>query len=100
LAEIAACGKPAVLIPYPYATSDHQKRNAEFFAKRGAALVVLDGELQGPKLTETIVSLIKDQKRLSRMAVQSRLLGSKNREATHRVVQLIRELAREGDRRY
>lgn len=97
LAEIAACGKPAVLIPYPYAISDHQKRNAEFFAKRDAALVVLDGELQGPKLTETIVSLIKDQKRLSRMAVQSKILGSKNREATHRIVQLIRELAKEGD---
>lgn len=96
LAEIAACGKPGVLIPYPHATANHQLRNAEFFAKKGAALVVLDGELQGPKLAETIVSLIEDRERLSRMARSSRSLGTRNREAAPRIVQLIRELAKKG----
>src|SRR5262249_56329864 len=42
--EIAAAGKPAVLVPYPHATGGHQDRNAEYFAHAGGAVVVDDGD--------------------------------------------------------
>ncbi len=48
--EIAAAGRPAVLIPYPYATADHQTANARFMERAGAALVIPDDELSGPRL--------------------------------------------------
>ena len=48
VAELAALGRPAVLVPYPYATADHQRKNAEWMVKAGAALMVADAELDGP----------------------------------------------------
>ena len=42
--EIAAAGKPAVLVPYPEATADHQPKNAEYFARAGGAVIVGDEE--------------------------------------------------------
>ena len=44
--ELAACGAPAILVPYPYATADHQAQNAEHFGRAGGAVVVLDSELR------------------------------------------------------
>ena len=46
--EIAAHGRPAVLIPYPHATADHQTTNARFMERAGAAIVIPDAELTGP----------------------------------------------------
>ncbi len=46
LAELAAVGKPAILVPYPFAADDHQTRNAERFAATGAAVIVTDDELR------------------------------------------------------
>ena len=43
--ELAAAGKPAVLVPYPHATADHQTKNARDFAEAGAAVVVPDAEI-------------------------------------------------------
>ena len=43
--ELAAAGKPAVLVPYPYATGDHQARNAEYFVAAGGAIMVRDADL-------------------------------------------------------
>ncbi len=66
--EVAAAGKPAVLIPYPYATADHQSANARFMEQAGAAVVIPDSELSGPRLAQEVGSLLADRARLGAMA--------------------------------
>jgi UDP-N-acetylglucosamine--N-acetylmuramyl-(pentapeptide) pyrophosphoryl-undecaprenol N-acetylglucosamine transferase len=66
--EIAAAGRPAILIPYPYATADHQTANARYMAQAGAAVVIPDDELTGPRLAQEVGSLLADQGRLAAMA--------------------------------
>jgi UDP-N-acetylglucosamine--N-acetylmuramyl-(pentapeptide) pyrophosphoryl-undecaprenol N-acetylglucosamine transferase len=65
--EIAAVGKPAVLIPYPYATQDHQTVNARHFEQAGAAIVIPDAELTAERLTATVAALLSDPARLAAM---------------------------------
>jgi UDP-N-acetylglucosamine--N-acetylmuramyl-(pentapeptide) pyrophosphoryl-undecaprenol N-acetylglucosamine transferase len=62
--EIAAAGKPALLVPYPHATADHQTRNAEFFAARGGAVLVTQDKLD---LRRQAGELLDDPDRLRRM---------------------------------
>jgi UDP-N-acetylglucosamine--N-acetylmuramyl-(pentapeptide) pyrophosphoryl-undecaprenol N-acetylglucosamine transferase len=66
--EIAAHGRPAVLVPYPHATSDHQSTNAEFLQRAGAATVISDAELSGPRLAQEVGRLLADRGRLAGMA--------------------------------
>ena len=66
--EIAAHGRPMVLIPYPHATADHQARNAHYFEQAGAAVVISDGELTGPRLAQEVGRLLGDPGRLVAMA--------------------------------
>ena len=66
--EIAAHGRPAVLVPYPYATADHQTANARFMERAGAAIVIPDSELTGPRLAAEVGGLLADRGRLAAMA--------------------------------
>ncbi len=66
--EIAAAGKPAVLIPYPHATSDHQMTNARHFVEAGAAVVIPDRELTGPRLAQEVGRILADRSRMAAMA--------------------------------
>lgn len=50
VSELAAAGKPAILVPFPYAADDHQTKNAQALERLGAAIVVRDGEFDGPRL--------------------------------------------------
>lgn len=75
LAELAVCGKPAILIPYPHAAADHQRHNAQVVQKEGAAEMILDFELEKISLGERIMSLLHDDGRLKRMAEKSRALA-------------------------
>jgi UDP-N-acetylglucosamine--N-acetylmuramyl-(pentapeptide) pyrophosphoryl-undecaprenol N-acetylglucosamine transferase len=84
LAEITACGKPSILIPFPFATADHQRYNAEALQKQGAARMVLQKDLTPELLTEEIGSLLSDDPRLKRMAEKSRKMGRP--EAASRLV--------------
>ncbi len=68
LAELAASGAPAVLVPYPFATDDHQLRNARDFEGAGAALVLEDAACDGPALADVVESLAADPARLGVMA--------------------------------
>src|SRR3954451_17998555 len=52
--EIAAAGRPAILVPYPHATADHQTTNARWMADGGTAVVIPDGELTGERLSAAI----------------------------------------------
>lgn len=57
VAEVAAAGKASVLVPYPFAADQHQLRNAEALARRGAARLVLNGELTGQRLFDEVTGL-------------------------------------------
>ena len=63
--ELAAAGRPAVLVPYPHATADHQAKNAGHFAEAGGALVVPETELS--RVPELLGSLLGDEPRLAAM---------------------------------
>jgi UDP-N-acetylglucosamine--N-acetylmuramyl-(pentapeptide) pyrophosphoryl-undecaprenol N-acetylglucosamine transferase len=68
LAEVTAAGKPAILIPLPTATDDHQRRNAAALADAGAADVLLQSSLTGGALAQRIVALAADPGMRARMA--------------------------------
>jgi UDP-N-acetylglucosamine--N-acetylmuramyl-(pentapeptide) pyrophosphoryl-undecaprenol N-acetylglucosamine transferase len=70
--EIAAAGRPAVLVPYPRATADHQTMNARWMGEVGAAVVLPDRELSPQRLIELARELLGDSGRLERMAAASR----------------------------
>ena len=65
--EVAAHGRPMVLIPYPYAAADHQAANARFFQDAGAAVVIPDGELTADRLRQVVGDLLADPDRLAAM---------------------------------
>jgi UDP-N-acetylglucosamine--N-acetylmuramyl-(pentapeptide) pyrophosphoryl-undecaprenol N-acetylglucosamine transferase len=73
--EIAAHGRPAILVPYPHATADHQTANARWMAQAGAAVVVPDAELTPTRLIAEIEALLADPARLAEMGRASAALG-------------------------
>jgi UDP-N-acetylglucosamine--N-acetylmuramyl-(pentapeptide) pyrophosphoryl-undecaprenol N-acetylglucosamine transferase len=58
VAEILARGVPALLVPYPYAAGDHQAKNARRVADAGAALVIENAEIDGPRLAQAVAELL------------------------------------------
>jgi UDP-N-acetylglucosamine--N-acetylmuramyl-(pentapeptide) pyrophosphoryl-undecaprenol N-acetylglucosamine transferase len=66
--EVAAHGRPMVLVPYPFATADHQSANARFMERAGAAIVIPDSELTAARLAQEVGSLLADTGRLAHMA--------------------------------
>lgn len=89
--EIAAHGVPALLVPYPHAAGDHQSANARWMAQAGAAVVVADEQLSGPRLVGEVEALLGDRDRLSRMAEASR--GLARPDAARAVAQELLEAA-------
>ncbi len=73
--ELAAYGLPAILIPYPHASADHQTANARWMAEAGAAVVIPDSELTGARLAREVAALLDDRARLAAMAAASRGLA-------------------------
>jgi UDP-N-acetylglucosamine--N-acetylmuramyl-(pentapeptide) pyrophosphoryl-undecaprenol N-acetylglucosamine transferase len=72
VAELAACGIPSVLVPYPYATGRHQEANARALRRAGAATILLDDELNGPVLAERLDALLEEPATLEAMAARAR----------------------------
>jgi UDP-N-acetylglucosamine--N-acetylmuramyl-(pentapeptide) pyrophosphoryl-undecaprenol N-acetylglucosamine transferase len=91
--EIAAHGKPAVLVPYPYATADHQTANARFMERAGAAVVIPDSELSGPRLANEVGRLLADRGRLAAMARASAALARPDaaRDIAHELLVVARD---------
>ena len=73
--EIAAHGLPAILVPYPYASADHQSTNARWMSEAGAAIVIEDGELTAARLAREVAQLLANMTRLAAMASASRRLA-------------------------
>ncbi len=69
--EVTATGRPAVLVPYPHATADHQSANAAWMAEAGAAIVIRDEDLSAERLAADVGGLLRDSARLAAMAVAS-----------------------------
>jgi UDP-N-acetylglucosamine--N-acetylmuramyl-(pentapeptide) pyrophosphoryl-undecaprenol N-acetylglucosamine transferase len=70
--ELAASGKPAILVPLPTASDQHQLRNAEAFAKAGAGIVVPDAEMTGVRLVEEVLRLAANPEKLMEMGRSAR----------------------------
>lgn len=75
IAEITAIGRAAVLVPYPFATEDHQTLNAMAVAGAGGAILVADGDLDAPVFQDALRRLLTDSDERVRMASASRALG-------------------------
>lgn len=91
LAEIAARGIPAVIIPWAGAANDHQTRNAQPFADAGAAVVISDADLSPERLLAALDDILPDPSKRAGMAAACRKLG--HPESTRRIVDFIEELA-------
>jgi UDP-N-acetylglucosamine--N-acetylmuramyl-(pentapeptide) pyrophosphoryl-undecaprenol N-acetylglucosamine transferase len=91
LAELAASGRPAILVPLPTSTDDHQRKNAEVVARAGAAVVVDERELTGDSLAAAITSLVSDPERRRRMSQAARTLARP--DAAERIADRVEQLA-------
>ena len=90
LAELAASATPAVLVPLPTATDDHQRKNAEVVAKTGGAIVIDERQLSGESLGAVLKALMTDRNRLAQMSAAARTLARPDaaERIADRVVQL------------
>ncbi|MBM3739797.1 MAG: undecaprenyldiphospho-muramoylpentapeptide beta-N-acetylglucosaminyltransferase [Acidobacteria bacterium] len=93
VAEIAAAGRPSILVPYPHAADDHQTRNAEVLARAGAARIVPDGEMNGPRLLAEVRALADPQVR-ARMAWAAKSLARPG--AAARAAGILEQIAQKG----
>ena len=93
--ELAAAGLPSILVPYPHATGNHQDANARFMEKAGAAVVIPDAELDGPRLAREVGGLLAAPQRISAMASAAREVAKP--DAAERVAdELLRLVANDG----
>lgn len=92
VAELAAAGKPSLLIPFPQAADDHQRKNAEALAAAGAARMMLESALTPERLLETLLHLLMNPVELANMSDQARKLA--HRDATSGIVALVGEIIR------
>jgi UDP-N-acetylglucosamine--N-acetylmuramyl-(pentapeptide) pyrophosphoryl-undecaprenol N-acetylglucosamine transferase len=92
VAELAAAGKPSLLVPFAAAADEHQKRNAEAMVDAGAAVMLEEQDLEIPgRLLETLTVLLGDPERLSRMAAAARTQA--HPDAAERIADRLAALA-------
>jgi UDP-N-acetylglucosamine--N-acetylmuramyl-(pentapeptide) pyrophosphoryl-undecaprenol N-acetylglucosamine transferase len=91
--EITATGRPAVLVPYPYAAAGHQATNAAWMERAGAAVVLSDAELGPKRLADAVEGLFAADGRLAAMAAASRGLAMP--DAAGRIADEVLSAARE-----
>ena len=87
--ELAAAGKPAILVPYPFATADHQTRNARYFQTAGGAILVPETELG--RVPELVRSLLGDRRRRGEM--RRAMLGVARPDAAREIAEEVLRLA-------
>jgi UDP-N-acetylglucosamine--N-acetylmuramyl-(pentapeptide) pyrophosphoryl-undecaprenol N-acetylglucosamine transferase len=90
--EVAAAGRPAILVPYPFATADHQSANAEWMRAGGAATVIPDAELDPERLAREVAAVLGDSARLEQMAAAARRLARPDaaRQIADEVLEAVR----------
>jgi UDP-N-acetylglucosamine--N-acetylmuramyl-(pentapeptide) pyrophosphoryl-undecaprenol N-acetylglucosamine transferase len=92
VSELAAAGKPAVLVPFPFAADDHQTRNAEAMERAGAARLIRDSEMTGDRLFAVLTELAAGGDVLEKMGVAARKLARPG--AARRAADILEEVAR------
>jgi UDP-N-acetylglucosamine--N-acetylmuramyl-(pentapeptide) pyrophosphoryl-undecaprenol N-acetylglucosamine transferase len=90
VAELAAAGKPSLLVPFPFAADQHQLRNAEAFVRAGAARLVPDGEMNGERLYREAAALASDADLLQRTGEAA--LAMAHPDAARRAAEIIEEI--------
>ena len=89
IAEITAIGRASILVPYPYATDDHQTLNARAVAEAGGAMVFADKDIEDDAFADAVIGLLQDGARREQMARAAASLG--RRDADERVAALAIE---------
>jgi UDP-N-acetylglucosamine--N-acetylmuramyl-(pentapeptide) pyrophosphoryl-undecaprenol N-acetylglucosamine transferase len=89
--EVVAAGRPAILVPFPYATADHQTANAEWMRKGEAASVIADSDLDAQRLRDEVAAVLADEARLEAMAAAARKLAKP--DAARRIADEVLEAA-------
>jgi len=97
IAELTACGRPSLLIPYPFAAGDHQTANARALGRRGAALMLPQEELTAELLARLVGDLLGDRERLQSMSGAARSMA--RRGAADLILKECREILKPGARR-
>lgn len=90
LAEISAIGVPSILIPKAYTAENHQEYNARAFEEKKAAIVILEKDINGQILKETIHDLLSNKERLNDMSINSKSIGKI--DAAGEIYKIIHEL--------
>ena len=91
VAELAAAGKPSILVPFPFAADQHQLRNAEAMRNSGAARLLTDSEMSGERLLKEILSMTNDHQKLRTMGAAAH--SHARPDAARRAVDLLLALA-------
>jgi len=90
VAELAAAGRPAIFIPFPFAADDHQLKNAEAVARVGGGRVIPQSELTARRLVDEVTGLVNDPAKLKKMGREAKNLA--HEDAAGRVVDLAESL--------
>jgi len=90
LTELAVCGTPAILIPYPFAAEDHQSYNADVFTLSGAALTLKQSELTTQGLQSIVLNLLQSPPELAKMAEKAHAIAVP--DSAEKLAQLVREV--------
>jgi UDP-N-acetylglucosamine--N-acetylmuramyl-(pentapeptide) pyrophosphoryl-undecaprenol N-acetylglucosamine transferase len=91
LAEVSAAGRPAILVPLPTATDDHQRRNADAMVAHGAAVLIEQRELTGERLAGELIALATDAERRRQLGAAARSLSTP--DAARMIVDKVLALA-------
>ena len=91
LAELAASGTPAILVPLPHSTDDHQRKNAEVVTRAGAAVTLEERNLNGETLAAAITALVGNTEQHRRMVIAARQLARP--DAAQRIADRVEQLA-------
>ena len=75
LAEISVLGKPAILIPYPYAADNHQEKNGDYYVQGGGAMQFIQKSLSADKLGEAVITLLSNPEKREKMSAAMRKLS-------------------------
>jgi UDP-N-acetylglucosamine--N-acetylmuramyl-(pentapeptide) pyrophosphoryl-undecaprenol N-acetylglucosamine transferase len=90
VAELAASGKPSLLVPFPQAADDHQRKNAEVLVAGGAAKMLLEREMTATALLGALTPMLKNREQLREMAASARTFA--HPRAASRIAELVADL--------
>ena len=91
VAELCAAGKPSLLVPFPQAADDHQRKNAEVLVEGGAAEMLLQADVTSKSLEDALLGLLADEPRRQAMAARAQAMGRPG--ALERIAAMVLRLA-------